>query len=40
MAAAEADLTVNVPDLETIDVRGAIAAPGIVDHHKLRRLTR
>mgnify|MGYP000332328188 FL=1 len=33
VAAAEADLTVNVPDLETIDTRGAIAAPGIVDHH-------
>ena len=33
VAAAEADLTVNVPDLETIDARGAIAAPGIVDHH-------
>ena len=33
LSAVEADLTVNVPDLETIDARGAIAAPGIVDHH-------
>ena len=33
IAAVERGLTVSVPGLEVLDARGAIAAPGIVDHH-------
>ncbi len=33
VATVESGLDVNVPGLETIDLEGAVAAPGIVDHH-------
>lgn len=32
-AAVEKNLEVRIPDLEVIDCKGMIAAPGIIDHH-------